>query len=492
MNQIQLPDGQLDCGNYIGGGWRVGSGAARQVVSPYTGQVVSEFKESPADDVNRAVEGAQAGFQQWSAFPLKERCQVLFTWRQILLRDLNSISQVVALESGKTVEEAKAGLLKGIEVLEFATATQNFDLGGHMEVSRGVTCNYQRIPLGVVTGITPFNFPAMVPMWMIPIALVGGNAFLWKPSDKTPLTSTLIANTLAEAGLPPGALTVIQGGQATVQAIIDHKLVQAVGFVGSTPVAQSIYQRAANKGKRVLALGGAKNHIILLPDADPDVTYSGIADSFTGCAGQRCMAASVLVAVGDCEALIKGIVESAKAKKLGLNMGAIINSASRERLVAAITQAEQEGARILLDGRDATPPIDFAGGFWLGPTVIDLVRPGSTAACDELFGPILSVIRVENLSEALALENSNPYGNAASVFTRDGAMAQRVCQQARAGMIGVNIGVPVPREPFSFGGIQASKFGQGDITGPSGLDFWTERKKITVKWGAQSDHNWMS
>lgn len=492
MAELQIPQSRLACGNYVGAQWVKASGSRREVLSPYTNQVIGEFFESTSGDVESAVKTAHSAFAEWSQMPLKERCQILFRWREVLLRDLEQISVTAALECGKTVDEARAGVLKGIEILEFATAAQNFDLGGQMEVSRGVTCAYQRTALGVVAGITPFNFPAMVPMWMIPLALVVGNCFVWKPSDKTPLTSTWIANTLTEAGLPKGVFSVVQGGQTTVEFLLDHPFIRAVGFVGSTPVARSVYQRATLHDKRVLALGGAKNHIILLPDADPEVAGSGIADSFTGCAGQRCMAASVLVTVGDCESLIEKIVNAARTKQPGVNMGAIITRQSRERLVSAINQAEKEGVRVVLDGRHGHPPSAYAQGNWLGPTVLDLVRPGSTAACDELFGPILSIIRTKTLSEAIHLQNSSPFGNAASVFTRDGGLAQRVVRESRAGMIGVNIGVPVPREPFSFGGTQASKFGHGDITGHSGIEFWSERKKITIKWNQNSDRTWMS
>lgn len=482
----------IDCTNFIAGKWTPGHGVTSTITSPWTGAAIGTVHHSTRDDLDAAVAGARRGFETWSKTPIKERCGVLFKFREILLREADAIARQASEECGKTPAEAKAGLMKGVEVLEFALSLQNLDQGGRMEVSRGVSCEYRREPLGVVAGITPFNFPAMVPMWMIPIAIGVGNAFLWKPSDKTPLTSILLANAAKEAGFPDGVFTVVQGGRETVEAILDHPGIAAVGFVGSSPVAKKVYERGTAHGKRVLALGGAKNHIILMPDAEPEMASRGIADSFTGCAGQRCMAASVLVAVGDCQKLIDGIVTQAGAIALGKNMGAIITRQSLENLNAAIDRAEKSGARILLDGRKAAAPKGMEGGHWLAPTVLDGVKPGSQAACDELFGPVLSIIRVGTLSEAIAVENSNPYGNAASVFTSTGSVAERVALEAKAGMVGVNIGVPVPREPFSFGGIQESRYGHGDITGPDGVDFWSQKKKITTKWVNPTDKNWMN
>jgi malonate-semialdehyde dehydrogenase (acetylating)/methylmalonate-semialdehyde dehydrogenase len=442
--------------------------------------------------VDDAVSGAGDAAKEWARTPIKERSQVMFRFRNALLRELDTLAHCISSESGKTLAEARAGVLKGVEVTEFAISLQNMDGGGKLEVSRGVTCEYRREPVGIVAGITPFNFPAMVPLWMIPIAITLGNAFVWKPSDKTPLTSQKIAELLKESGLPDGILTVVQGGRETVEAILDHPHITSVGFVGSTPVAKQVYLRGTANGKRVLALGGAKNHIILMPDADPELAARGVADSFTGCAGQRCMAASVLLAVGDCEKLLQEITAKAAAIRMGEEMGALITSESRDRISQAIESAEKNGAQIRLDGRKPKIQPAWTKGNWLAPTVIDHVQPGTQAATEELFGPVLSVIRVKTLSEALAIQASSPFGNAASVFTRDGGIADRVTREAKAGMVGINIGVPVPREPFSFGGVADSKFGHGDITGPSSLDFWTHLKKVTTKWSMASDQNWMS
>jgi malonate-semialdehyde dehydrogenase (acetylating)/methylmalonate-semialdehyde dehydrogenase len=490
--QTKLPETALHCDNFIAGDWTKGSASVQEIFSPYHGKKIGEITVPTTSQINSAIEAAAKAQKDWANFPIKERSKILFQFRNIILRDQDEISHLKSAESGKSFAEGKAGLMKGIEVLEYALSIQNLDLGGRLEVSRGVSCEFRREPLGVIANITPFNFPAMVPMWTIPIALVLGNAYVWKPSDKTPLTSQKIANAWKEAGLPAGLFTVLQGGSATVDAIIDHPRVKAIGFVGSTKVAKIVYQRGTNLGKRVLALGGAKNHIVLLPDANLELSGIGISDSFTGCAGQRCMAASVLLAVGQVEPHIEKIRQRAASLVLGKDMGAIITKAQVEFLRAAIDRAEKAGAKVLLDGRKAKAPAGMEGGNWLGPTILDNVQPGSEAATIELFGPILSIVRCKDITEALEIENTIEYGNACSVFTSSGAFADRVIREASAGMVGVNVGVPVPREPFSFGGINASKFGHGDITGAHSLDFWSDLKKVTTKWETQTDSNWMS
>jgi malonate-semialdehyde dehydrogenase (acetylating)/methylmalonate-semialdehyde dehydrogenase len=481
----------IRCDNFIGGQWVPGEAGTHDQISPVDGKKLGTVSLPTVRQVNAAIDAAAAAQVAWGRTPPKERAKILFDFRTILLREADSIARLKGMESGKTFDEAKAGLMKGVEVLEFALAIQNLDLGGKVEVSRGVWCEYRREPLGVVANITPFNFPAMVPMWTIPICLALGNAYVWKPSDKTPLTSRKIADALAEAGLPKGLLTVLQGGGDVVNAIIDHKAVKAVGFVGSTRVAKLVYQRATSHGKRALALGGAKNHIVLLPDASPELAGPGISDSFTGCAGQRCMAASVLLAVGNVDEHIAQIVKRAKSLQLGTTMGAIITREQADFLREAITRAEKAGAKVLLDGRTTQAPAGLEGGNWLGPTILDTVSPGSEAAVNELFGPVLSIVRCKDISEAMRIENANEYGNACSVFTSSGPLAERVVREASTGMVGINVGVPVPREPFSFGGVNASKFGAGDITGQHSLDFWSNVKKVTVKWESQSDSSWM-
>jgi malonate-semialdehyde dehydrogenase (acetylating) / methylmalonate-semialdehyde dehydrogenase len=489
---VQLPKEPIVSDCLIQGRWTKGEADTIEVTSPYSGKVIGRASVPSAAQIDMALKAAAQAQKSWGSLPIKERSKVLYQFRSILLRDLDAIAHLKSSECGKTFEEGRAGLMKGIEVLEFALSIQNLDLGGKVEVSRGVTCEYRREPLGVVANITPFNFPAMVPMWTIPIALALGNAYVWKPSEKTPLTALRIAGALMEAGLPDGVFTVLHGGEATVNAIIDHPAVKAIGFVGSTKIARLIYQRGTHLGKRVLALGGAKNHIVLLPDANPQLSGVGISDSFTGCAGQRCMAASVLLAVGDVDLHIAKIVERAGSLRLGQEMGALITKAQKEFLVAAITRIEKAGGKILLDGRKAQVPKGYEEGHWLGPTIIDGIKPGSEAATVELFGPILSIVRCKDLSEAMSIESSVEYGNACSVFTTSGPLADRVSREASTGMVGINVGVPVPREPFSFGGTNASKFGHGDITGHQSLDFWSNIKKITTKWESQSDSNWMS
>lgn len=489
---VKLPEQVISCSNFIDGQWVRGEHSTLDVISPYNGKKIGEVSLPSAAQIKTAIESAEVAQRAWGATPMKERAQVLFNFRNILLRDIEEMSHLKAAESGKNFAEGRAGLMKGIEVLEYALSLQNIDTGGKLEVSRGVNCEYRRAPLGVIANITPFNFPAMVPMWTIPINLALGNAYVWKPSEKTPLTSMRIANALKESGLPDGLMTVLQGGSDTVNGIIDHPAVKAVGFVGSTKVAKIVYGRATALGKRALCMGGAKNHIVLLPDATPELAGPGISDSFTGCAGQRCMAASVLLAVGDVEKSIAKIIERASSLKLGTDMGALITRAQRDFLVESIGRAESLGAKVILDGRKTPPPVNMEGGNWLAPTILDHVQPGTEAATVELFGPILSIVRCKDMTEALRIQNSSDYGNACSVFTNSGAMAERVIREAKAGMIGVNVGVPVPREPFSFGGIAASKFGSGDITGEHSLDFWSDIRKITTKWEKQNDNNWMS
>lgn len=482
----------VEIANFIRGEFVRGDEVATAVCSPYTNWQLASVHPASARQVALAVEGAQSAFAQWRSVPIKERASVLFSFRNLLLRDIDLISRSAALESGKTFAEARAEVLKAIEVLEFATSLENSDSGGALEVSRGVTCEYKREPLGVTLGITPFNFPAMVPMWMIPISLALGNAFILKPSDKVPCAPNLLASLIKEAGFPAGIFSVVHGGRAVVEQLLAQEAISAVGFVGSTPVAASVYAQSTSKGKRALCLGGAKNHLLVTPDADFQLTVDGVVASFTGCAGQRCMAASVLVAVGDVDHIIDGIVQAAGRIVLGHDMGALIDKAARERLVRAIEKAQAEGARVRLDGRGVEGPKTCSEGNWLGPTVLDHVRPGSECACTELFGPVLSIIRVKTIDEALKLEMTSPYGNALSVFTSSGHVAQYVAERASSGMIGINVGVPVPREPFSFGGTKASRFGTGDITGWGGVAHWSYQKKITSKWAVQADKNWMS
>lgn len=489
---VKIPETEIVCRNLAGGKWTGSKGEHIPVHSPYDSSLIGQVPLSTADEVDEAVRKAHDAFKSWRMTPIKERTQILFRFRDLMLEHADRIANTAAAESGKTVAEARAGLMKGLEVAEFALSLQNMDSGGLMEVSRGVTCQSTREPLGVVVGIAPFNFPAMVPLWMYPVAITLGNCFILKPSEKVPLTSQIVGELAIDAGYPPGVFSLVNGGIETVNALIDHSLVKAVAFVGSTPAARAVYTRATAHGKRALALGGAKNHLIVVPDADPELTVKGVVDSFTGCAGQRCMAASLMLAVGDVEPIIGKIKNAATNLPLGTGMGAVIDKKALDRISGILDRAEAVGAKIVVDGRKATPPKGYEKGCWLGPTIIDNAVPGMECADVEIFGPVLTIVRVKTVSEAVELENKNPFGNATSVFTSSGATARHVAAMATNGMIGINIGVPVPREPFSFGGTKDSKFGQGDITGTSSLEFWTDLKKVTTKWAAHTDHNWMS
>jgi malonate-semialdehyde dehydrogenase (acetylating)/methylmalonate-semialdehyde dehydrogenase len=364
-------------------------------------------------------------------------------------------------------------------------------VGEILEVSRGVECRMDRYPVGVVACITPFNFPNMVPNWTIPNALVLGNSVILKPSEHVPLSSLKIAELLKEAGLPDGVFNVVQGGQEAVEALCDHPGIDALTFVGSTWVARAVYARAASRFKRVLCLGSAKNHLIVLPDADEEMTASNVAASLTGCAGQRCMAASAMVAVGKVDSIIARLCDEVRKIVPGKNLGAVISRKAKERIEGYISEAEDQGACVLVDGRNCIVT-GKEEGYYVGPTVIDHIRPDMRIAQDEVFGPVLAILRATSLDEALRIENNSPYGNAASVFTRNGGWARYVMERASAGMIGVNVGVPVPREPFSFGGWNESRFGVGDITGKSSIEFFTRLKKTTIKWNPESRVNWMS
>jgi malonate-semialdehyde dehydrogenase (acetylating)/methylmalonate-semialdehyde dehydrogenase len=489
---VRLPSSPVLRHNFTGRELIAADQHARiDVTSPYTGARLGSVPDSDTDAVARVVSAAKQASRAWAETPIKERTLPLFRFRERVLANLDELGHCAAAECGKTVDEAKAGVLKGVEVVEYALSLQNLDLGGSLEVSRGVRCESRREPLGVVCGVTPFNFPAMVPMWMFPIAVTLGNAFILKPSEKVPLTASLLAELMTEAGYPQGVFSLAHGGRKAVEALLAHPDISAYGFVGSSRVASEVYAHGAALGKRVLALGGAKNSMILLPDADPELAVSAIVASFTGCAGQRCMAGSLLITVGDCESLIDKVVTAARSIRLGRDMGAIIDAAALERLHDAITRGVTDGAQLRLDGRTAAPPQGYEAGHWLAPTILDKVPATSFCATSELFGPVLSIIRVPDIQSALALEHESPYGNATSVFTQNGAIASLVADRAESGMIGINVGVPVPREPFSFGGTKGSRFGHGDLTGAGGVELWTKLKKVTSKWAPVPNGSWM-
>lgn len=478
--------------NYINGQFvNSVSSNSLPVISPLDGNVLSAVPLSTAADLDTAVKSAKAAFPAWSKMPIKERVQVFFRYKTLLEKNLKELAELCSEENGKTYGESVAEIEKCIELTEFATSLPQLVTGEILEVSKGVECRTEHVPLGVVASIVPFNFPAMVPNWTIPNAIALGNCMILKPSEKVPLSCGRLVQLLKEAGLPDGVLNIVHGDVAIVEAICDHPGIEAVSFVGSTKVAKIVYKRATNNYKRCLALGGAKNHLMVLPDAKPDMTAQNVAASMSGCAGQRCMAASAMVAVGEVDHIIAKICEEARKIIPGENLGAVISQESKERIERYIGEAEKDGAKILVDGRN-TIVKGKEKGTYVGPTVIDYVKPGMSVATEEIFGPVISIMRTNTVDEALAIENANPYGNAASVFTQNGGMARYIIDRASAGMIGVNVGVPVPREPFSFGGWNESKFGVGDITGKSSIEFWTKLKKSTTKWNPEAGVNWMS
>ncbi len=461
------------------------------VISPLDGNLLSTVPMSTSKDLDDAVKAAKAAFAGWSKTPIKERVQVFFRYKTLLEKNLKELALLCSEENGKTYSESVAEIEKSIELTEFATSLPQLVTGEILEVSRGVECRTEHVALGVVASIVPFNFPSMVPNWTLPNAIALGNCMIMKPSEKVPLSCGRLAELLKEAGLPDGVFSIVHGDVDIVEAICDHPGIEAVSFVGSTKVAKIVYQRSTASYKRCLALGGAKNHLMVLPDAIPGMTAQNVAASMSGCAGQRCMAASAMIGVGNVDSIIDKICEEARKIIPGENLGAVISKESKERIERYIGEAERDGAKILVDGRN-TKVNGKENGTYVGPTVIDFVKPHMSVATEEIFGPVISIMRTNTVDEALAIENANPYGNAASVFTQNGAMARYIIDHASAGMIGVNVGVPVPREPFSFGGWNESKFGVGDITGKSSIEFWTKLKKSTTKWNAEAGVNWMS
>jgi len=477
--------------NYIEGELINGSNGSLDVLSPIDGSIITKVFLSSAKDIDIAVRAAKKVLPAWSEMPIKERVQIFFKYKQLLEKNMEELTNLIVEENGKTYGEAKAEVLKSAELTEFACSMPQLLSAELLEVSKGVECREERYPVGVVASISPFNFPNMVPNWTIPNALVLGNTMILKPSEIVPLSAMRIVEILEEAGLPKGVLNIVQGTREAVEAICDNPGIDAVSFVGSTKVAKIVYKRAASNLKRVLALGGAKNHLIVLPDAHLKMTASNVAASMSGCAGQRCMAAAIMVGVGDVNHIVEELCNEARKIVPGENLGSVISAEAKERIENYITEAENDGAKILVDGRSSTVT-GKENGFYVGPTVIDFVKPEMRIAKEEVFGPVISILRVDNIDEAIEIENSSNYGNAAAVFTQSGGAANYVTEKVSAGMIGVNIGVPVPREPFAFGGWNESRFGVGDITGKSSIEFWTKTKKITTKWNPESQVNWMS
>ena len=477
--------------NYVGGEFVETDRPYLDVFDPSEGTVISRVPLSGGEEVDAAVRRAREAFPAWSSTPIKERVQVFYRYKALLERHIDELSALVTEENGKIASEARAEVLKSAELTEFACSLPQITPGEVLEVSRGVECRVERFPVGVVAAITPFNFPNMVPNWSIPNAIALGNCLILKPSELVPLSAGRIAELLAESGLPQGVFQVVHGGRDAVEAICDHPGIAAVSFVGSTKTAKIVYRRATSHLKRCLALGGAKNHLIVMPDADVEMASSNIVASMSGCAGQRCMAASVMVAVSKTDHIIQRMVDHARRMVAGRDIGPVISAEARERITRYIDEAEAAGAKVLVDGR-GTQVAGRDNGYYLGPTIIDHVTPEMRIAQEEVFGPVLVIVRAPDVDAALRVENASPYGNAASVFTESGGVARYVMEKASAGMVGVNVGVPVPREPFSFGGWNESKFGVGDITGRGSIELWTQPKKMTTKWNREAGVNWMS
>ncbi|MDP6445953.1 MAG: aldehyde dehydrogenase family protein, partial [Pirellulaceae bacterium] len=408
--------------NVIGGSTATACAAELDVVSPVDGSLLSRVPLSTACEVTAAVDSAAAAYEDWAGRTLKERSQVFYRYRSLLEKNLDDLARLVREENGKTLDEARAEIVKAIEVTEFACSLPQIAGGEVMEVSPGVECRVAHVPIGVVASITPFNFPVMVPHWTIPIALGLGNCLILKPSELTPISANRAAELLQDAGLPDSVFQVVHGGQAAVEGLCDHPAIAALSFVGSTRVAKIVYARATANLKRALAMGGAKNHLIVLPDADREMTASNVVESMAGCAGQRCMAASAMVAVADVDPIIDEICRQARALQVGRSLGAVITRAAKDRIEGYITAAESAGAKVLVDGRGAVAE-GCENGFYVGPTVIDDVTPDMAIAREEVFGPVLAIIRAADIDAALEIENSSPYGNAAAVYTRDGGKA---------------------------------------------------------------------
>lgn len=480
-----------DVENYVDGRFETVDGDFLDVTDPSSGRVIARVPLSTAAEVKRAAASARAALPAWSSTPIKDRAQVFYRYKALLEKHLDELAALVHEENGKVIDEARAEVLKSAELCEFAVSLPQLVPGEVLEVSRGVECRTERFPVGVVAAITPFNFPNMVPNWSIPNALVLGNTMVLKPSELVPLSARRIAELLSEAGLPDGVLNIVHGDRAVVEAICDEPEIDAISFVGSTRVAKIVYRRGTSNLKRVLALGGAKNHLLVMPDADVEMTASNVVASMSGCAGQRCMAASVMVAVGETDPVIERMKNYVANVVPGNSMGPVISLEAKERIERYITEAENAGAKVLVDGRGYTVP-GYENGYWVGPTVIDHVTRDMAIAQEEVFGPVLAIVRTSTLDDALAIENASPYGNAAAVYTESGGTARTVMERASAGMIGINVGVPVPREPFPFGGWNESKFGVGEITGKGSIEFWTKTKKFTTKWNREAGVNWMS
>ncbi len=473
--------------NYVDGSWiRAEARETLDVPDPSTGALLARVPLSGAADVDRAVRAATKAFPAWRETPVADRARRMLALRELLERHLDELARSIVLENGKTLDEARGSVRRGIEATEFAASAPTTMQGSVLEdVARGIDTELVRQPVGVVAGITPFNFPVMIPLWMAPLAMVCGNAFILKPSERVPLTAAALARLVGEAGVPPGVFNLVHGGREAVDAILAHPGVQAVSFVGSAPTARHVYATAAANGKRVQALAGAKNHLIVMPDADLGKSVPAILSSAFGQAGERCLAGSVVVAVepvGD--ALVARLAEGVRGLAVGragaeaTRVGPVIRSDHRQRVLDWVATGEREGATVA--ARGSAPGAE--DGYYVPPVLFDRVRPEMSIAQEEIFGPVLSVIRVQSLAEAIEVTNRSRFGNAASIFTRDGGAAREFRYRIEAGMLGVNVGVPAPAAYFPFAGWKGSFFGDLHATGRDAVEFYTRKKVVTTRW----------
>jgi malonate-semialdehyde dehydrogenase (acetylating)/methylmalonate-semialdehyde dehydrogenase len=476
--------------HWINGTTATGAGSRTGTIfDPATGAQTGEVTFASAADVDMAVRTAKQAFESWGTTSLTKRQNVMFNYRELVAKHKLDFARILTAEHGKTIPDALGEVQRGLEVVEFATNIAHLMKGEYSEqVSTGIDTYTMRQPLGVVAGITPFNFPAMVPMWMYPIALACGNSFVLKPSEKDPSASLLAAEMLADAGLPDGVFNVVHGDKEAVDAILDHADIAAVSFVGSTPIARYIYETGTRNGKRVQALGGAKNHMIVLPDADMDLAADAAVSAGYGSAGERCMAISVVVTVGDAADKLMPKIQERLAKlavgpgdRDGIEMGPLVTRAHQERVLGYIDAGEEEGATLVADGRNFSVP-DHEGGYFVGPTLLDHVTPEMSVYTDEIFGPVLSVVRTEHYEDAIELINDNQYGNGTAVFTNDGGAARKFQNEIQVGMVGINVPIPVPLAFYSFGGWKDSIFGSHAIYGPDGVHFYTKQKVVISRW----------
>jgi malonate-semialdehyde dehydrogenase (acetylating)/methylmalonate-semialdehyde dehydrogenase len=483
-----IQDGQLL--NYIGGTWRHSRASEYlDVRNPATAETMVRVPLTPRDEIDAAVQTAQAAFADWRRTPPTERIQYLFRLKRLLDEHFDEIARLTTQECGKTLAESQGELRRGIENVEVATGIPSLMMGYNVEdIARGIDEHMLRQPVGVVAAITPFNFPGMIPLWFLPYAIACGNCFILKPSEKVPVTMSRVFDLIDELGLPPGVVNLVNGAKETVDALLDHPTVRAISFVGSSPVAKYVYSRAAASGKRAQCSGGAKNPVIVLPDADMEMATRIIADSSFGCAGQRCLATSVTITVGEAGSAFKEhIANAAATRKVGygldpeVEMGPVITAESKQRIESLIGKGVSEGARVLVDGRNASIP-GYDRGNFIRPTVLDNVDPHSEIAGIEIFGPVLSLMHVQTIDEAIDLVNATSYGNMACLFTSSGAAARKFRYEAQAGNIGINIGVAAPMAFFPFSGWKESFFGDMHAQGRDAIEFYTEKKVVVERW----------